>query len=228
MKYLFPTLLFCFFANFCFSQISISYQNPDSLYVCGQDSFFVFLKNTTATPSVALSVEIVLNNSLEYVPTTISGASEQNITNLTKPVFGVTSLAAGETRTLKIGLTATCSTIESIDGGQLFFTKINILSGVGSSTTISFLVETGLVVIESVTPNDFTGALDDQFQRKIKVRNTRFGKISDIHFTDERTADGLSILTTGGTVTQTATFFGKKTRFWSSPKRSRSPIAASR
>ena len=59
---------------------------------------------------------------------------------------------------------------------------------------------TSSTLIQSVAPVSFTGMKDDQFQRTVVVKNTRFGKITELHFTDQRDKPWIDISVPGGTV----------------------------
>ncbi len=208
MKKLLPAVALLLAASPLFSQISVTYQNPDSLYVCGQDTFTVFLKNTGGSPSAALPVDVSLDAGISYVAGSVSGANEQNISNLQKPSFLTNSIPAGQTRTIRIILSPDCSLVAAINGGQKFSIQVNV-GGQPAVTTANFTVETGLAVILSVSPDTVDGMKGDQFTRKITVKNTRLGKISELHLTDLRdfdyidvdVADGVTTASTGTLLT---------------------------
>jgi gliding motility-associated-like protein len=179
--------LFSFGPAFGQQSLSITTNNPDSLFVCGTDTISVQVINTGASALNTISVEVELPSGVSYVPNSVTGASETNITNLGVPRFGVASLAVGATAMIQIEVKAGCNLVESINGGQLFFHKIKASVGVINEQLSSsqYQINTGLLIFSSVTPNVVSGSAPQVVQRTIKVKNTRLGKIGNIRFVDD-------------------------------------------
>ncbi len=182
------SIFFLGFSALLFAQnISISYQNPDGLTVCGADNFSITLNNGSAAAIQNATVQIILPAGLTYQIGTASGASEQNISNLGNPIFGIANLPNGGQQNFTVGLEADCKLVDEINSGQLFSIQIkaNWPGGSENITTNSFKIETGLVIVNSVAPPIFSGEAGDMFTRIISVTNTRQGKIGSLHFTDQ-------------------------------------------
>ncbi|MFN0033503.1 MAG: gliding motility-associated C-terminal domain-containing protein [Saprospiraceae bacterium] len=183
--------LFCALCHFLSAQnILISYTKSDSLFVCSTDTFTVKVQNNTAQLLMGASLTIDLPAGLTYLPGTAMGASQQNISNLAAPVFGLPDVPPGQAITVKILLSADCAAADVLDAGQLFVANISVASALGNAqvSTTSIPVETGAIVIESVAEQLLMGERDDILLRTICVRNTRLGKIGSLHFEDAHLA----------------------------------------
>ncbi|HRI58147.1 MAG TPA: hypothetical protein PK228_00410, partial [Saprospiraceae bacterium] len=187
--------LFCGLFQSLFSQnLAISYQNPDALYVCGTDTLKVTLQNTSTNPVANLFVTLTFPTGIGYLPGTIAGAAEVDISNLSAPKFALTDIPVGGTQTLSLPLKADCSLLDAINSGIQFSNTIaaSYAGGNQQLTTDFYKVETALLIITSVNPPAQSGMAGDVLTRTITVRNTRQGPVTAIHFSDEHQT-GLSI-----------------------------------
>ena len=193
-----PTLC-CVISLQMFAQsVTITTQTPNPLYVCGQDAFEVTIKNTTTAPLTNLKVTVSLPTGIEYVPGSVGGATEFNLTNSGAPVFALADLPAGATAILNGQEKATCSVIAAINIGQLFNNIINVTYTGGNQqiTSLNYPVETGLVFIVGVNPVAQNGLNGQVLTRTITVSNTRQGPVSSLQFSDQH-FPGLSIQLAG-------------------------------
>lgn len=183
------TALFSLFllAGLSAQNVLITSINPDGLYVCGEDTVRITLNNTGAATISNLIATVTLPLGIQYVPGTITGATEQNISNLAAPQFSVASLGVGTNQALTLRVLAACDLVSAINMGQLFNNQISATYTGGSDqiTTLSYPVETGLAVIVSATPFTVVGEIGQMPQREIVVRNTRLGPIHRLIFTDQ-------------------------------------------
>ncbi|MBV6438759.1 MAG: hypothetical protein EPGJADBJ_00385 [Saprospiraceae bacterium] len=180
--------LFCLSAAPVFSQnILITYQKSDALFVCGADTFFISVQNTGTNPLTGAALDVALPTGVTYLPGTVAGAAQQNVSDLQHPVFGLPAIASGATASVAMLLTADCAAADALDTGQLFIANLTVqsLSGNASVSTTNFALETGLLLIESVEDELMSGEKGDTLLRKICVKNTRLGKIGALHFEDE-------------------------------------------
>ena len=196
-------LLFIAWGSLSAQNISITYQNPDGLYVCGTDEMSVTLTNTGSTQLADVKATVILPAGITYVAGSVQSATESNIGNPNVPVFNVTDIPVGASRTFRITVKAGCDLVAKINSGQLFSNQIKVSynGGTGEATTQLFKVETGLLIITSVVPLLLSGEFGDTLTRKITVRNTREGPISGLSFTDLHTPGiDITILNVGGTM----------------------------
>lgn len=190
---------FCAISSQIFAQsIVVTAQNPDQLYVCGQDVFEITVKNTTAAPLTNLKVTLSLPPGVEYIPGSISMAAEFNLANLNAPVFALADLPVGAMAVLSGQETATCSVVAAINSGQLFNNIITVAHAGGNQQVSSqnYPVETGLLFISSVAPVTQSGQNGQVLTRTITIGNSRQGPISSLQFSDQH-FPGLSIQLVG-------------------------------
>lgn len=190
----------CMFLNiFLHAQnLQITYQKSDSLFVCGSDTLFIQVQNQLLTPVNGAVVQVTLPAGLQYATGTIQGATELNVGNLSAPTFTLPVLNAQQSHPLFLLVTAQCEAADLIDAGQLFQALISVTSVSGNAqvVTTSILVETGALVIESVTPAILSGEKGDTLYRTICFKNTRLGKIGNLHFQDAH-QDGFEVFVEG-------------------------------
>lgn len=187
----------------------LNYQKSDSLFVCGTDTFSITIQNNGGNLAASATLTLTLPNGIQYQPGSVSGATQQNISNLQIPVFSLPAIQTNGTAVVKILLTADCAAADVLDAGGLFLANIAVAAPNASAsvTTSSIPVETGLLLIESVDSLLMAGERFDTLYRKICIKNTRLGKIGSLHFQDLHQA-GFSVhVPTAETETDAATVF---------------------
>lgn len=185
-------LLSCCFVllgRFLFAQnIALGYQNPDALSVCIDDQMTIAVQNSGTAPAANLRVTLKLPNSVTYVAGSVAGAAEANIGNLAAPVFSLNELAAGAQAVLTLNLHAGCPVTAAINSGKEFRNTIEATWQGGGSTQVEtekYLVETPLLLITNVSPQNAMGEAGDVLMRTITVQNTRKGPISGLQLADQ-------------------------------------------
>ncbi|MFN0176018.1 MAG: gliding motility-associated C-terminal domain-containing protein [Saprospiraceae bacterium] len=178
--------------------IVISYFQSDTLYVCNTDTLTVTVQNNHAVLLSGASVTINLPTGLTYVSGTVLGASEQNIFNLSAPIFGLLDIPANQSVVVKFVVKADCDAAALLNSGQLFVANILVSSTLGNAqaNSSSIKVQTGALLIQNVNPSILMGEKGDTVLRTICVENTRLGKISNFFFEDSHLA-GFDALVTG-------------------------------
>jgi gliding motility-associated-like protein len=179
------------FSASVFSQ-TITYQNPQEFFVCEDAPFEITVANTTGSTLQNVKVTVEFNTTsgsacgISYVAGTVSGAQEDNITNLQKPVFQIFNLASGAAATFSLKAQAPCSMVACIDDAEVFVNKITLSWNGGSTTvtTLPYVVETPLLVITAMNKTVMTGSQGDVLVRTITIRNTRPGALQNFTFTD--------------------------------------------
>lgn len=178
--------------------VLITTQNPDGLAVCGSDTLSVSLVNTQGAPLANLTATVVLPSGISYIPGSVQGALENSIAVPNQPVFALQDLPGGAAATFFIQVRADCGLAEAINNGQLFINQIvaQYAGGVEQANSLAYPVETGLLLILSVTPNALSGEFGQTLTREIRFRNTRLGRIGRIQLTDSH-APGFTVATPG-------------------------------
>ncbi len=191
---------FVFSATVLAQNLLVSTVNPTGLYVCGTSQMTVTIQNGAGPAAANLITSVTFPSGITYVPGTVSGATENNITNLNAPVFALPDLAGGSTVSFTLFVTAGCAVVQAINDGLTFSNTIVANYTGGSKQAISpfYPVETGLLNIGSITPPTTTAQKGDVVMRMITMKNTRQGPIESISFRDQYNTTGLSIQLVGG------------------------------
>ncbi|MBL7827134.1 MAG: hypothetical protein JNJ57_10915, partial [Saprospiraceae bacterium] len=193
-------LFFSFAGSISAQNLALSTQNPDELYVCGVDQMTITIQNGAGSPAATtLRVSIVFPTGVTYEPGSVTGATEFNIANLNAPVFALADLAGGSVANLSLSVSAGCALVNAINSGQQFSNSItaNYAGGSKQLTSNSYIIETGLANIVSVTPAVVNAMQGDMILRTIKLKNTRLGPIQSLTFRDQHQS-GITIELQGG------------------------------
>ena len=166
--------------------ILITFQKPARLFVCGADSLLVQVQNVGSGVLQSPRLTASLPLGLTYVPGTVKGASEQDISNPAQPIFALSDLAPTQSRQIALMVTADCAAKKTLDAGQVFTANLSVQSPQGSAqvTTSSFVVQTGLMFLGFVDNLVASGERGDTITRTVFFKNTRLGPISSLFFED--------------------------------------------
>ena len=191
----------CLYFTFLPAQnVVVSYIKSDSLFVCNTDTFTIKVQNNDVASLTGAAVILSLPQGITYVAGTLNGGSQQNISNLSAPVFGLPDVPANQSATLKVLLLANCNAADLLDSAQLFIAQISLVSALGNTqvNTTSIPVETGSILIQSVTELVLAGERFDTLKRTICVKNSRLGKIGALYFEDGH-LEGFEVSVAGST-----------------------------
>lgn len=199
-------ILYCillFIGHTMQAQLLVDYTNPSGsevLQVCEQATFAIQLSNNGSDAIDQISITQSFPSGVSYVPGSVAGADESDISDLQNPVFTFSNLAGGQTATINLEASAACELVDRINAGNLFSNTINV-SYDGNNNTIStdnYDIETPLIVIVSATNQLVSGRKGQTITRTFTIQNTRFGKLAAFEFRD-RFPTGLIVTTTDGT-----------------------------
>jgi len=146
--------MFLLLSQFALSQdLIINFTEPPSLTVCNEHTFEFTLTNTSSNELTGITATVSTPTGLDYIPGTITNATEQNISVPNAPVFSFQPIPANSTVTFTMGTELKCPLVTSINSGVLFTNIINATwnGGSNSLTTTPYLIETPLLVITEVT-----------------------------------------------------------------------------
>ncbi|MCC7026402.1 MAG: gliding motility-associated C-terminal domain-containing protein [Saprospiraceae bacterium] len=194
--------------------IRIAYQLPDQLTVCSQDTFWVDLENTSNQNLSAILVQVSLPKGVFYQAGSIINASEQNVSDLSSPVFLVSQVQGFTKVKLHVLLTAKCESYTQINQGLSFQNKIVIqYNGQQDSilTNPPYQIQTPFLVITDVP--DQIISIGTNGKRTVKITNTRLGSCREFIFEDRHgkaiiSAPGKQILVENDSLLRI--FFGPK------------------
>lgn len=170
--------------------------------VCNTASFSVTVTNGEPTALAGLAATITFPAGVEYVPGSVAGANQQNISNLQSPMFGLQNLATGALATFSFSARATCALVDSINMGKSFENDIRIAwtGGAKTTKTIPYIIETPLLVMAVTTGQNLFGALGNELTRTITIRNNRLGALTNFMFQDLHPSGGFTLTASPGAV----------------------------
>ncbi|RMF27808.1 MAG: hypothetical protein D6765_06980, partial [Bacteroidetes bacterium] len=186
---------------------SITLLPPSEFFVCEEGLFHLRVDNPLPTPlnnpRISLNFR-TLNGTdcqLAYVPGSVQGAAEEDVSNPKEPVFSTASIPPEDSLVFSFRVRAPCEVFECINSAELFVSTLALTHDGGSFTTTSlpYVIETPLLVIVEVNPSLMKGSKGDVLVRRIRVRNTRLGSLSAFTFTDSHQG-GIDIRTPVGTL----------------------------
>ncbi len=206
LKFILATTLAlcCAFSSFLSAQtISITYKNPDQLVVCSSDTLSITVTNNSPSPVSDAFLDLELPPGLGYLPGSVSGAAESDISIPEKPVLALPVLAPNTAYTVQVQLSATCGLVEAINSAQLFSALLRVRAGALTEqlSTTKFQIQTSLLVITQVDNDSVSGEKDQILYRTLHVRNTRLGAVQHLFLRDAHPA-GISIHVDAATTEQ--------------------------
>ncbi len=171
------------------AQILIDYElpgAPDALEVCDSAVFQVTLTNNGQDLITGVSITLNLPEGVRYNPGTVSNASEEDISDLSNPVFSIPDLDPSEIQVFAFFARADCELVEAINNNVIFTNTISVNYDGGSQSIITdpYDIETALLVLTNITNQVTSGSLGDIITRTLTYQNTRFGKLSSFVFSD--------------------------------------------
>ena len=119
MKYIFCTLLSLIAWTNIRSQ-NVSIHMKENLQVCQSTQVVLTIKNDKNEALVSSQLTVKIPCGTKYVASTIIGAAEKNINDLSNPVFSGLSIAKGEEVIIKFDVQLQCEALTCLDAQQAF------------------------------------------------------------------------------------------------------------
>ncbi len=201
-------ILFVHIALFAQSKLSVTISNPTDVHLCIEsDELSIEVRNITTSTVSGIETEVSMPTGVTYVAGSLNstGVTEKNITDLSKPVFSVSSLGLAQAATIRIKLNIDCSISAFLNNGGLAVVRTTTIYTGGSVAKNSspLNVKQPSLQIQGIT-NQFKTVtrVGEIFTRQITLKNSGSGKLSSLSL--RRTVqNGLVLLSAGGSnVTQ--------------------------
>ncbi|MBK9270185.1 MAG: gliding motility-associated C-terminal domain-containing protein [Saprospiraceae bacterium] len=198
MKYLSLILSLVFSINSGICQfLEIEETGTLNFSLCRENRIRLSLKNNSPNQLNDIRLKAFFPSGLEYVPGTVSLASEFNLNTLHTPEFMISSINPGTSIEISMILQAQCQLYDLVNMGLLFnnqwIAEYNF--GQDSIIGVSYSINTGFLVISNVP--SIRKEAGSQFTRQITITNSRLGPVSSFYFEDVH--DPLEILSNSGT-----------------------------
>ncbi|MBN9295642.1 MAG: DUF11 domain-containing protein [Filimonas sp.] len=179
IKYLYSFLLVCaLFVAKANAQVTLDASNPSwqpATLVQGgaPGTFTVAVKNSTTSALTGAVLKITLPAGMEYVASSITGATEKSIANLNAPTFNVPTIAAGYPNDINFAVRINCGYVAS---GALLQYQLSDAGGtVITNTTGNNAANTpapAYVFSTAPAPQALNVQLNTNGTRTIKIKNT--------------------------------------------------------
>jgi len=204
----FLTVSLLFLSLFALGQgkVAVSIANPSAFELCiPSDYVEIEIRNITTSTVTGLLCELKLPTGVNYIAGSINStqASEQNITNLNKPLFSISNLAITQAAVLKVRLAVDCDIISFLNNGGLaqIESTTSYSGGTVGKSSSPFNVKQPSLQITSITNQLKTADLQEVFVRVVTLKNSGTGRLSNATFW-RRNQSGLQLISAqGGTIT---------------------------
>ena len=185
LKIIFRAICILCFPVILYAQ-EVSFEWKEPVTVCDSSYLFLTLSNNTSGDFASSEFTLSLPCGIAYKISTVSGAvSEQDISDLSRPVFKVFDVRAGHKLTFSIQIKSSCTTLACLDRQEIFTCKAEWKTG-GSARTFT----SDPVSVES--PNLIIYGIEDIYteipsfgsgSRNIRLANRRKGRLRQFEFT---------------------------------------------
>ena len=178
-------------------QVKLIVYDPVNAQICQSTAAGSQLINTGATAISRGELWLEIPTGIEYIPGSVTGANELNISQLNRVLFQVDLLKAFDSLQIQVSLRFKCSLFDQINQSASFSNKWALYSTVSADSATSlqpYKLTTPFLVIQDVAPiNTPTGS---KLQRNIQITNTRLGSLESFVFEDHH--DPISIHSSNG------------------------------
>lgn len=183
-------LLVCIVQSQKISGQTVTYIVSDNLTVCEQNIITFEVTNTGSSILNNPEISIDLPCGFTYIPSSISNATQKNITNLNVPSFTLNNIAIGEKITISISANIGCEAVACVNDLEIFNIKSTFTANNNTteSTSLPFNVQSPNLVITRIENPYSEAEFNDVITRKITVKNARLGKLAQLKY--KNTHDG--------------------------------------
>ena len=180
--------------------VVINSQVANTVNLCNeQKTFRVSIENPSSFNASNVSVTITLPTGVNYVPSSLTVGTEQNITNLEQPVFSFPDINVLTTTTFQYDVEANCDAIAFLSGGGIPSNAVSVnYTANGNNITQNHTTSDYNVSVPNLSVSSFTnqvepsGSIGSSYNRCITITNGGVGYLSS--FTLENThGDGIQI-----------------------------------
>jgi hypothetical protein len=196
----------CFFG--ALNGQSISFDKVTTNSICSATSVKLTLTNDTGSSLEKSDLIINLPCGFIYQPGSIVELNEKDISDLESPVFSVPELSIGQELTITILASTSCETVLCLNANAKLDvnTKWSSSSFNVNKTSLPFNFEIPNLVFTNIS-NLFIELINqDEFERIIKIKNTRLGAVASFEFKESYSNPVYEIsLNVGQLSNQTAT-----------------------
>jgi hypothetical protein len=188
------------------NKVNITTANPAKFHLCSEaESLEIDVRNITTSTVSSITAEVIFPTGMKYEAGSVSGTgvTENNISNLQRPVFNLPNLGLAKSSTFYVKAFANCQMASYLSSGGVPSAKVVVTysGGSNSKVTLPFTIVQPTLRVTSITNQLATINLNASFVRAITLSNGGSGKLSGFTFEQVNEA-GLKLLgTSGGQIT---------------------------
>jgi gliding motility-associated-like protein len=178
-------------------QVKLFVSDPVNAQLCQTAEAGSTLINTGTIDITNATLWLELPIGIEYVPGSVQGASELNISQLSRVQFQVDLLKALDSLKIQLSLSFKCSLLDQINQSISFSNKwafYSMISADSASSLQPYKIATPFLVIQDVSP--ISTPTGSKLQRSIQITNSRLGSLESFFFEDHH--DPIRIQSTNG------------------------------
>jgi len=202
MRHIYLSFCFLLLTHIVFAQgnrLVVTSEIPTELTVCGEQKIFT-IQAYNPSPNLLTNVSLVVNmpSGMLYAAGSVAGATEQNISDLSNPVFAITNIATLTNRNITFAASAGCDVMAYLAAGlparniaRVNYTA-NGFNTFDSDTSFTYIIKQPNLSITSVTNQSYSGNVGDTYTRCITITNGGLGALSQFVFTDQH-GNGIQI-----------------------------------
>ena len=193
----------------------------DDIHTCFEDGTMSFEFTNAGSAIQNTTIEVQLDTGIFYVPGSFRFSAqgnitilEDNITDLNRPVFSVSTIPSGRQIKMSIDRTADCEAMAlriagstSIDSVRIYGAGLEVTYTNGiSNGTINYEILYGLLSITNVTTAPELINFGSTSTRSMRITNGAFGTIDEFYIADVHSAGDLDLsnfrINASGSITQ--------------------------
>lgn len=171
-------------------------ESPNNINVCEEEQTLRFtIENTTTFQAQNILADITMQLGIQYVPGSVTGATENNISNLSAPVFSVPNIAGGSAPyQVTIRFRVNCNVFDNPPATQyrniirLNYTA-NSTASTSTHTTKSYSILEPALSIVNITNQIYSGNIGDNVVRCVTITNQGLGYLTNFDLTETHGTD---------------------------------------
>lgn len=199
IKFLLLSLIAFIAPALSFGQVVFFGHPGQSFNVCQTIKLEFKFINNTPEPLPTQTIRIIMPCGTKYQSGSVSGLTELNISDLNAPEFTHPLIPPNGEINVHYIVLPDCDAHKCLDNKQTFYSTVIINPGADQLNFTSELLNllSPHLVITNVEDAIMSGTQNQVLKRKITIKNTRFGRLSEFRFADAYT-NGVTITTSSG------------------------------
>ncbi len=154
--------------------------------VCQPDTLFLNYIHLSCDEINGVVINLDLPTGFEYVSSSVGTITNGDLSNPSIDVPTTTNY--GDDINWYAIIQPACEAKTALDNDEAFLVNVDLIPNIPSadttSTEMNLTVQTALLLIQEISPQDTVLNIGDVIERTIKITNSRLGSVSEFWFTD--------------------------------------------